>query len=314
MNETKYDLIMPSIRDDIWKIKKHYKLLKKYLPVKKIVVIGNDTVRKEISDASKELIFINENELIPYNSVKKAISKRDESCVGRTGWYYQQFLKMKYAEVCNDKYYLIWDSDMIPLKRLDFFDKGYPCFDLSDEFNKPYFDTMAVLLPGLVKTRKESFIAEHMMIQCEWMRELIAEIEKNTCILGSEFWEKIINAINIKDLPNSGFSEFETYGTFVETKHPGKYKKRKWKAFRLGGLAFTPDNLNINSKNWLSKYYSAISFEKWLSFHQNVHMVYRNIIFQTMIPSCVAVKMLEFMRFICFIERKVKRKILRIGR
>ena len=30
---------------------------------------------------------------------------------GIAGWYYQQFLKLQYARVCQDKYYMSWEGD-----------------------------------------------------------------------------------------------------------------------------------------------------------------------------------------------------------
>ena len=45
--------------------------------------------------------------------------------------------------ICQENYYLIWDSATIPVKEVKMFNNdSKPFFDLKTEYHKPYFITM----------------------------------------------------------------------------------------------------------------------------------------------------------------------------
>ena len=174
---------------------------------------------------------------------------------------------MIYCRICHDKYYLIWDSDTIPIKKVSMFSNdGKPIFDVKKEYHKPYFLTLKRLFPKLGKKYNYSFISEHMIINTNLMKNMIKRITFNKNLIGNTWYEKIINCIDIKDLPKSGFSEFETYGTFVKEYYKQIYHIRHWKSLRLrkgnGILDFNSNFLINNSIGNIFKNYSAISFEK----------------------------------------------------
>ncbi len=214
---------------------------------------------------------IEEDSLIPFSEVHACMTKRMESILlgielprGVTGWYYQQFLKMQYALVCPDKYYMVWDGDTIPCKEIIMFqpESGKPYLDLKHEHHPEYFETMSVILPGFHKVIERSFISEHMLFRVDIMKNLIRDIEANDSIPGKRFWEKIINAIPPEKIQSSSFSEFETYGTYVALKYMDVYKLRDWHSFRQGGTFFDMDTICDRDFEWLSKDFFSISFEK----------------------------------------------------
>ena len=171
---------------------------------------------------------------------------------------------MAYCNICQDKFYLIWDSDTIPVKKVKMFkNNGKPFFDVKIEYNEPYFTTMKNIFPELGKKQSYSFISEHMVINAELMKKVINRITDNNNLIGNTWEEKIINIIDINYLPLSGFSEFETYGTFVKEYYKEIYSKRPWKSIRRGNLYFNPKLLTDNDIKKISRYYDSISFEKW---------------------------------------------------
>ncbi len=215
--------------------------------------------------------FIDENSIIPFDDVHACMAKKMEKILagrelprGITGWYYQQFLKMQYAFVCQDEYYMVWDGDTIPCKQIKMFqdESGKPYLDMKHEYHEEYFETMGKLLPGIRKVIERSFISEHMLIRADIMRELVTAIENNDKISGEKFWEKIINAIPAEKIQDSAFSEFETYGTFCALRHMSVYILREWHSFRQGGTFFNINKISDRDFNWLSKDFDAISFEK----------------------------------------------------
>ena len=96
-----------------------------------------------------------------------------------------------------------------------FNNSGKPYFDTTTEYFTLYFETMKKIFPNLGKKYYYSFISEHMLIKTEIMKSLINRINNNNNISGETWYEKIINCIDVNELGHSGFSEFETYGTFV---------------------------------------------------------------------------------------------------
>ena len=171
---------------------------------------------------------------------------------------------MIYCNICPDKFYLVWDSDTIPVKKIKMFkDNGKPFFDIKSEYYEQYFITMKNIFPELGKKHSYSFISEHMVINTKLMKNLINRIANNNNLIGNTWYEKIINIIDINHLAKSGFSEFETYGTFVKEYYKQVYSKRPWKSLRYGNLYFNPKLLTDNDIRKISRYYHSISFEKW---------------------------------------------------
>ena len=97
------------------------------------------------------------------------------------------------------------------------------------------------------------------------MKNMIKRIAFNKNLIGNTWYEKIINYIDINDLPKSGFSEFETYGTFVKEYYKQIYDIRNWKSLRLRKeiekLHLNSSFLTENDIKNISKNYNAISFE-----------------------------------------------------
>ena len=100
-----------------------------------------------------------------------------------------------------------------------------------------------------------------MLFKKEYMQEMIKEIE-NTTFSGDTFYEKILYAAG-NDNISLGFSEFETYGTYVGMRHSSAYVLRDWKSFR--NINFFVDISIVTQKDldWLSKDYQAATFEKY---------------------------------------------------
>lgn len=260
----KVTMVVPTIAKDIPKLLNNLERIFENLLIDKICIVATEDVVRMLPGDDR-LIFVPESQIVDFNKIKSLISKRaGRKASKRTGWYVQQFIKMGFCRITDDDYYLLWDSDTIPVKKISLFDEnGIPYLDYKTEFHQAYFDTIQSLLPGYKKEFKGSFIAEHMLISSEYMKNLLCKIESNNRIAGSTFEEKIINSICEKDIAGSGFSEFETYGTYVYKEYRNRYILRKWRSMRFGGFFFEDaGSISHNEMKWLSGYYDAISFEK----------------------------------------------------
>ena len=257
----KYDIIVPLSENDTKTFIKQIDYLKKFINFDKMIIISKNN--SKIINDNISTVIINEEQLIKRENLIAIFNKRGINEKNRIYWYHQQFLKMSYSRICEKEYYLLWDSDTIPIKHINMFDNKNPIFDMKDEHHSAYFKTLQCLMPNLHFSR-QSYISEHMIIKTEYMNNLLDKIENNNDILGNFFWEKIIMSIDLKDLTKSGFSEFETYGNYVDTIFPKVYRHRRWSSNRHMSKYFESiENLSIRDLNWLSNEYYTITFEKW---------------------------------------------------
>jgi len=267
-NKNKVSLVIPTKFRDLYKIIKNIKYYFKFIDcIKNLVIIGDENVEKNIGNYRSSFYnipynFIYEGKLINVAKIKNAIKRRKKNAVERTGWYIQQFIKMAYSIICKDDYYLIWDSDTIPVKPLKLFDKKKkPFFHVRKIIAKPYFITLKKVFPNLGQIYNYSFVTEHILIKTEIMKNLIQKIEENNNLIGDIWYEKIINSIDLKYLGNIGFSEFETYGTFSSIYYKNLYIIKPWKSLREGKKYYNIKSFNSSDIQIISKKYDAISFE-----------------------------------------------------
>ncbi len=271
---SRFSCIIPTLANDYHETRRHLYLLFDLLSIDKLIFIGPCELKEpvtedaKIHDVSDRVEFINEQEILSFDEVKQAYYKRlagieaefgKPERISRTGWYYQQFLKMEYHKICKDEYYLSWDADTIPLKHIDMFSSfGIPYFDIKPECIHPYFDTINNLL-GFGKVIGPSFISEHMLFDKSLMSELYDDILSSP-LDGDNFYEKIFSAIKH---PFQGFSEFETYGSWIARKHPSKYRLRNWKSLRNASFFIKRSDLTEDDLKWLATGFDAASFERY---------------------------------------------------
>lgn len=217
--------------------------------------------------------LIDEEQIIANRKELELVAKQHFTCEYRFGWYYQQFLKIGFAQSAYAKdYYLIWDSDTIPLNQLSFISQGKMVFTPKTEYHKAYFESMQALI-GCGKETDYSFIAEHMIISVPIMQELIRKIETSN-IPGDSWPIKIIHATPVDD-PN-GFSEFETYGTYCHHNHPDTFILRELRTFREGGSRYSR-GVSERTLSKLSDKYDTISLEGWSTPRKFKHRLRNNI-------------------------------------
>lgn len=260
-----YNIIIPIAADDVAILRKNLNYIHKNLEGNKVIAIGSQAVKRELDRAAcSNIAFEDEDHIFPgmtLEKIRKILAERGVA-TKRAGWYFQQFLKISYAYRCQDEYYLTWDSDTIPIQHISMFENGKPVFDMKTEYHPAYFETMEKLFDGRIKKLfPRSFISEHMLFCTAYVKEMMSEIESNEHLEGNTFWEKILWAINLKDILGSGFSEFETYGNYVCKRYPNDYVLREKESLRAGawflGYDWTGEMIQ-----WAARDYAVVSFEK----------------------------------------------------
>lgn len=258
----KYNLVIASAPNHFEMVNRNKEQYFKYLPINKIVVIGSKKGEEYFKD-NPRIELVDEEKIYPglgMLSVRKLVEAQGGHMT-RSNWYFQQFLKMAYAFICEDDYYIIWDADTVPVRTIELFQEDKPLFSFCDDYRKDYFDTLEKLFHGAIKKQSpKSFIVEHMVIKTSFMREMIQSIELDSDLRGTYFYEKIISVISRESIKTTGFSEFETYANYVLAKHKDSYGMRQLKAFRFG-LILTGYKLDEDMINWLSYSRDTISLE-----------------------------------------------------
>lgn len=267
-----YDIILPITERNLQTLNIAVKYLRENVFHDKIVCIGRPFLEKSCREINCE--FIDEDNLyegLTYTTIKNMIIARDPYSGWHTGWYLQQFLKMAYAFSCKDDYYLVWDADTIPVNRIEMFNQeGKPFFDIKEEYHRPYFTLINKLFHNQIKRENEfSYISEHMLINVDYMKSMIREIESDRTLDGGEFYRKIVNTILDIDLGGSGFSEFETYGNYVYKKFPGIYQFRRLRTLRNGDryLHYPPIEQELK---WAAASYDIITMENYQNMYVGV--------------------------------------------
>ena len=271
MTSNSYTCVIPITENDYIMMRNDIGIILKYTQADKIVFIGAMSLKhliEEDREKNQNISFLWEEELIPFRNVQDIYKKcydrlydnRTAGKISTVGWYYQQFLKLSYSLICKENYYLCWDADTIPLKSIDMINsEGKPFFDVKPELQKGYFQTINNLF-GVGKMIEYSFVSEHMLFDRNLVCEMINEISEKASDHPVPYYEVIFD--NINDL-KLGFSEFETYGTWVAIRYPDKYRIRKWKSFRNAGFFIGREELTDDDREWLSGSYDAVSFERY---------------------------------------------------
>lgn len=228
-----------------------------------IYVVSQQCIKDEI-DALSDCFYVDEDNVYPGLTYRQVASLMEEICgnSSKTGWYFQQFLKLAWAFKCKTKNYIVIDADTIPLAPLCFIDSsGKFVFTKKIEYNKPYFDTIEELFNNKVSRVVDfSFVSEHMIFSVDHVKEMLALINDNEGLIGSSFYEKILRATGKAHLLVSGFSEFETYGNFMMSFYPQECNTHSYRTQReaVYVLGSKPTKAQLE---WASQSYDIISIE-----------------------------------------------------
>lgn len=177
----------------------------------------------------------------------------------RFGWYFQQFIKIEALKnIKKDEIFVIWEADTIPLKKIIFFKSKKILFYKGNEHpHKPYFDLIKKSF-SYNRMIKYSLIAQCLAFKGVWMKSFFNYFIKNHKVN----W-KIFFINNIDFIEKSGFSEYETLGTFFYKNFGKNIKIIKNNWCRLGYSEVGSLNSFYFQKEKLSKKYCFISFENW---------------------------------------------------
>ncbi len=160
--------------------------------------------------SENNLVFINEATVLGYG--KEAITYTYNG-MNRSGWLFQQLLKLSGDTFVTAPHYVIVDSDTLLLQPHYFFDKGRVVFFENREWNQPYFTSFKRLFSE--NAPHHLSLTSHMMLfTVKRLKEMKQEIEEKH---GTSWDQAYIHACDTTS--PSGISDYETYGQWLILRH-----------------------------------------------------------------------------------------------
>jgi hypothetical protein len=220
------------------------------------LIVPDNQVQEFVQNSPAEF------KVFPESVFMKDFAEEFSQCDGtalpeRRGWYLQQLIKLEaLSRARHLDRVVIWDADTIPLRKISFFDYQGNCqYFLGSEYHLPYFENIDRLL-GLEKGYPDSFIAQNFPITGRQITEFFSFIEEKSKL---KWWNAVIKSIDF-DEP-SGFSEYESLGTFVCSLDATKITVQNGKWSRYGNLRMV--SKIVGSRKASKAKYDYVAVETW---------------------------------------------------
>lgn len=217
------DILIPTTDKDLNRLELVLKSLKNINnPIQNIYIVAPKSEFIKQFCEKFHCIYLDENSVLP---IKLSDIHYCPKGINRSGWIFQQLIKLNADCICKNKNVLVLDSDTIFNKKQSFIAKGKVVFDCSDEYHAPYFKAYSSCL-GLNKRFALSFVAHHMLFQRSRLKEMKLAIEKHT---NKKWYKAILEGLDKGEV--SSFSEYEMYGNWMYYHHRKEIFLREWYNF-----------------------------------------------------------------------------------
>ena len=198
------DIIIPTITKDFDSLLKVVTSTR-YIAqrINKIYIISNSNNKIINFCLKNNLVFIDEKSIFNFdkNHIKYKVGDID-----RSGWLFQQLIKLNGDKITEKENFLVLDSDTIFIRRITFFKDNKTIFYYGKEWHWPYHQTNKKLINYKI-VKYYSFVNHLMMFNKIKLLKLKSEIERKT---KCKWYDAIIQeAKKTKEI--SFFSEFELY-------------------------------------------------------------------------------------------------------
>jgi hypothetical protein len=220
-------------------------------PITSISIISQKLSQIERLAKSLQVDWIDEREIVDQ---RKSYFDPVANEFERSGWLYQQFLKLSVDRVGNADHKFILDADNVFIGKQAFVQNGKILQPISRNYHSSYFEAYSRIL-GKDPLNHTSTICHFMLFNVDHLRKLRIEIEsKHNC----DWKEAIYGSIDLTD--PSGFSEYELYGHYVQDSFPNDYRTIVYEMIDL-----PPSKLRELAKlNREYSQYRSIGFQQWM--------------------------------------------------
>lgn len=160
--------------------------------------------------------FINEVTVLGYtkDEIKYTVGGQN-----RSGWIYQQLLKLGADAFVQKDNYLVLDSDTVLVAPHSFISDHRYVLQANTDWHQPYLETFKKLF-GINPANHLSSVCHMMLFNTRRVREMRQQIER---VSGKKWDRAIIDALDLNQA--SSFSEYETYANWLAIHYPQEIKR-----------------------------------------------------------------------------------------
>ncbi|WP_442602299.1 DUF6492 family protein [Paenibacillus sp. KN14-4R] len=252
MSTTKIDIIIPAIEKDLVTLPYTIDGIRKYVqhPIGQILIISPQSKAIKQLCQRKHCKFIDEKTVLPLtkNDIHLRTTKWE-----RSGWMYQQLLKLSGDTLSSQDFFLVMDADTVLIRPHVFRKNGKTIFYCRTWSHDEYFKAYNKLL-GIQGRARLSYVTHYMLFERTKLAAMKRKIEKRHHM---RWYAAILNKATKRKA--FSFSEFETYGNYVRATYPGQSIQ---KLSRNRGLRTNMKNLSPTSLRKLAKKFKSLSFHK----------------------------------------------------
>ncbi len=175
--------------------------------------------------------------------------------INRSGWIFQQLLKLASDQIAEKENFLVLDSDTLLINKHTFINKNSQFVLLqSSEWHNEYMRTYEEILKEKT-TSKLSLISHMMIFNKNYLNEFKTEIETKNKM---RWDEAILSLINPNDI--SYFSEYESYGNWLLSKYSNEVSLTPF--YNKSISSFSEYD---NNEEYYKKRYNSVSIHKYQS-------------------------------------------------
>ena len=212
---------LPIIKENIAEFNKYYSNLNFF------IICPSKEIESFLKIKEKNIKIINEESIISFEDFKNNFLNNLKNTTyfqeiqSRLSWYYQQVLKISFIidfVKNNNERMVIWDSDTIILKKIDFFGKDFSIkYATINEFFRAYYLTNKTIfghLPNFFLSSLLQFVSL-TKLENEFLIKNLNNFNKKDNLTTAEWISKIISLAIFKThkiYNGSMFSEYELIG------------------------------------------------------------------------------------------------------
>lgn len=211
--KTTVDVVIPTAVKDYALLVKMVEALRINLnhSINKVFIVAKDS--SEIRDfcTTSDCIFIDEVSVLGYG--KEKIEYVYDG-LSRSGWLFQQLLKLSGDVFAESDNYIIVDADTLLINKHSFIMDNKFVFFENEEWNEPYFESYQKIFGYRPKNRL-SFTSHMMIFNKEMLKEMKTEIENKHNMSWDSIYREIIDKKYM-----SAISDYDTYANWVFSNYP----------------------------------------------------------------------------------------------
>ncbi|MDF2921347.1 MAG: hypothetical protein K0R57_261 [Paenibacillaceae bacterium] len=246
------DIVIPAIEKDLGTLPFVIDAIRKQVkhPIGQILIVAPRKQRIVQLCQAKGCRFVHEDTVLPIT--KKDIHYRSKRWE-RSGWLYQQLLKLGADKLGSADYYLVVDADTVLIRPHVFRSEGKTVLYTRNWSQNEYFVTYRKLM-GKKAAAPASLVTHYMLFERARVAQLKRDIEARH---GTSWYKAIIRSMNRSK--QFAFSEFETYGNYLYDREPGRVRLRKAlnKSLHQRAALLSPQRLKR-----LAARYRSVSFHE----------------------------------------------------